>query len=130
MLSRRLSNQVKLGLTRYPYRNVPDLLEDCVHAAVDSIIERGGGPAFDDAGYARLRGTARASGLTDVTVDIVVTVEKIVAAARDVELNSPLGPTGAGPVHRGHAGPAGGAYPAGVCPAPPEAVIWPTCRDI
>ncbi len=93
MLSRRLSNQVKLGLTRYPYRNVPDLLEDCVQAAVDSIIAGGGGPAFDDAGYARLRETARAT-LTDVTVDIVVTVEKIVAAAHDVraQLAAPAPP--------------------------------------
>ena len=46
LLSRRLSNQVKLGLTRYPYSNVPDLLEDCVMAALDAVIERAGGPAW------------------------------------------------------------------------------------
>ena len=89
LLSRRLSNQVKLGLTRYPYSNVPDLLEDCVMAALDAVIERAGGPAWDDAGYARLRDEARAN-LLDVTVDIVVTVEKIVAAAHEVR--SGLGP--------------------------------------
>jgi ATP-dependent helicase HrpA len=82
-LSRRLSNQVKLGLTRYPYGKVPDLLDDCVAAAADAIVERAGGPAWDDEGYARLRNAVR-SELTDTTVEIVVAVEKVVAAAHDV----------------------------------------------
>jgi ATP-dependent helicase HrpA len=89
LLSRRLSNQVKLGLTRYPYSNVPDLLDDCVLAAVDSIIEAEGGPRWDEAGHVKLREAAR-ERLTDTTVDIVVTVEKVVAAAHDVR--SRLGP--------------------------------------
>jgi ATP-dependent helicase HrpA len=83
MLSRRLTNPVKLGLTRYPYSNVPDLLEECVLAAADAVVERHGGPAFDDEGYARLREAARAE-LVDTTVDIVTTVEKVVAAAHEV----------------------------------------------
>ena len=83
VLSRRLSNQVKLGLTRYPYAKVPDLLEDCVSAAVDAIVARHGGPSFDDAGYAALREAARAE-LPDTTAQVVVAVEKVVAAAHDV----------------------------------------------
>jgi len=83
LLSRRLTNQVKLGLTRYPYAKVPDLLDDCVSAAVDAIVEREGGPAWDDEAYARLRDAARAD-LADATVQIVVAVEKVVAAAHDV----------------------------------------------
>ena len=83
MLSQRLTNAVKLGLTRYPYSNVPDLLDDCVLAAVDTVITRHGGPAWDDAGYARLRETARAE-LVATTVEIVTAVEKVVAAAHDV----------------------------------------------
>ncbi len=83
VLSRRLSNQVKLGLTRYPYAKVPDLLEDCVSAAVDAIIARHGGPTFDDARYAALREATRAE-LPDTTAQIVVAVEKVVAAAHDV----------------------------------------------
>jgi ATP-dependent helicase HrpA len=83
LLSRRLSNATKLGLTRYPYSNVPDLLEDCVRAAVDAIVEDAGGPSYDDAGYARLRERVR-ERLTEVTVDTVVAVEKVVAAAHDV----------------------------------------------
>jgi len=83
VLSKRLSNQVKLGLTRYPYAKVPDLLEDCVSAAVDAIVARHGGPAFDDDGYAALREATRAE-LPDTTAAIVVTVENVIAAAHDV----------------------------------------------
>ncbi len=83
MLSRRLTNQVKLGLTRYPYSGVPDLLDDCVSAALDAIVDREGGPAWEDAAYARLREAARAD-LLDTTVGIVVAVEKVVAAAHEV----------------------------------------------
>jgi ATP-dependent helicase HrpA len=83
VLSRRLSTAVKLGLTRYPYGNVPDLLEDCVSGAVDALVAGAGGPAWDAEGYARLREAVRA-GLPDTTAEIVVAVEKVVAAAHDV----------------------------------------------
>ncbi|HLT10197.1 MAG TPA: ATP-dependent RNA helicase HrpA [Micromonosporaceae bacterium] len=82
-LSRRLPNAVKLGLTRYPYRGVPDLLEECVAAALDSIIAEAGGPAWEDEAYARLRDLAR-DRLTDRTVEVVTLVEKVVAAAHEV----------------------------------------------
>jgi ATP-dependent helicase HrpA len=83
LLSRRLSNQVKLGLTRYPYSNVPDLLEECVRAAVDTVITEAGGPAWDDEGYARLRARAR-DELPATTVEIVTAVERAVAVAHEV----------------------------------------------
>jgi ATP-dependent helicase HrpA len=91
MLSKRLSNAVKLGLTRYPYSNVPDLLEDCVRAAVDAVIAEEGGPSYEDSGYARLKQAAR-DRLVDTTVGIVTQVEKAVAAAHEVRLK--LGPAG------------------------------------
>jgi ATP-dependent helicase HrpA len=83
VLSKRLTNATKLGLTRYPYGGVPDLLEDCVSAAVDTIITRHGGPTYDDAGYAALREAARAE-LPDTTAAVVTSVEKAVAAAHAV----------------------------------------------
>jgi ATP-dependent helicase HrpA len=82
-LSRRLTPAVKLGLTRYPYQNVPDLLEDCVTCAVDTIVERAGGPAWDTDGYARLRDAVRAE-LPDVTAEVVRVTEQVVAAAHEV----------------------------------------------
>jgi ATP-dependent helicase HrpA len=82
-LSRRLTPAVKLGLTRYPYQTVPDLLEDCVTCAVDAIIERAGGPAWDGEAYARLRAAVRAE-LPDTTAEVVRVTEQVVAAAHDV----------------------------------------------
>jgi ATP-dependent helicase HrpA len=83
LLSKRLSNAVKLGLTRWPYGSVPDLLEDCVRAAIDAIITREGGPTFDDAAYQHLREVTKAE-LPQSTVEIVVAVEKVVAVAHEV----------------------------------------------
>jgi ATP-dependent helicase HrpA len=50
---------------------------------MDDIVARHGGPSFDDAGHARLRDAARAE-LADLTADVVVAVEKVVATAHDV----------------------------------------------
>jgi ATP-dependent helicase HrpA len=83
VLSKRLSPVVKLGLTRYPYATVPDLLDDCVTASVDAIVSRHGGPAYSDAAYAALRDAVRAE-LPDTTAATVVAAEKVVAAAHDV----------------------------------------------
>jgi ATP-dependent helicase HrpA len=94
LLAKRLSNQVKLGLTRWPYGSVPDLLEDCVRAAIDAIIAREGGPTFDDAAYQHLREVTRAD-LVAVTVATVTAVERVVASAQDVRahLARPVPPT-------------------------------------
>ena len=83
VLSRRLTPATKLGLTRYPYQNVPDLLDDCVTCAVDTIVERAGGPAWDADGYAKLRDAVRAE-LPDTTAEIVRITERVVAAAHEV----------------------------------------------
>jgi ATP-dependent helicase HrpA len=46
-----LSNADKLGLAGSPYPTVADLLEDCVAAAVDELVERHGGPVWEEASY-------------------------------------------------------------------------------
>jgi ATP-dependent helicase HrpA len=83
LLGRRLPNAVKLGLTRYPYQTVPDLLDDCVACAVDAIVERAGGPVWSEDEFDRLRDEVR-SQLTDTTVDVVIQTERIIAAAHEV----------------------------------------------
>ncbi len=83
LLGRRLSNAVKLGLTRYPYQTVPDLLDDCVACSVDAIVERAGGPVWSEDEFDRLRDEVR-SQLTDTTVEVVVATERIIAAAHEV----------------------------------------------
>jgi ATP-dependent helicase HrpA len=79
-----LSNQVKLALGRSPYRDVPALLEDSIAAAVDSLVEAAGGPAWDAAGFAALRDAVRAQ-LVDAVVGVVTVVSRILAAAHSVE---------------------------------------------
>jgi ATP-dependent helicase HrpA len=55
----RLSNHAKLALGRNPHRGVPDLLDDCVAAALDKLVADAGGPAWDAEGFAALRDKVR-----------------------------------------------------------------------
>ncbi|WP_433057834.1 ATP-dependent RNA helicase HrpA [Dactylosporangium sp. CS-033363] len=80
----RLSNADKLALSRNPHRNAVDLLEDCAACAVDQLMTDAGGPAWDEAGFAALRDKVRAD-LVDLTLDVVGSVRKILAASYDVE---------------------------------------------
>ncbi|MHA6792363.1 ATP-dependent RNA helicase HrpA [Pseudonocardia bannensis] len=54
-VQRGLDNAAKLALSRNPHGGVAALLDDCVTAAADALITRAGGPAWDEARYARLR---------------------------------------------------------------------------
>ncbi|HLL67710.1 MAG TPA: ATP-dependent RNA helicase HrpA [Micromonosporaceae bacterium] len=80
----RLSNQVKLALSRNPYRNAAELLDDCVACGVDALMAEYGGPAWDEAGFAALRERVRAD-LPDTVYGIVEQVRHILAAAYAVE---------------------------------------------
>ncbi|WP_390891426.1 ATP-dependent RNA helicase HrpA [Dactylosporangium roseum] len=80
----RLSNEAKLALSRNPHRNAVDLLDDCAACAVDQLMSDAGGPAWDAAGFTALRDRVRAD-LVDLTLDVVGSVRKILAAAYDVE---------------------------------------------
>jgi len=80
----RLSNAQKLVLTRSPHGSVTALLDDCTTAAVDELVARHRGPAWDAAGFARLRGAVDA-GLVDAVLAIVADVAAVLTAAHDVE---------------------------------------------
>ncbi|MDQ3628865.1 MAG: ATP-dependent RNA helicase HrpA [Actinomycetota bacterium] len=82
---KRLDNRTKLTLTTSPYRDVLSLLEDCVAGAVDHLLAQHGGPAWDAAGFERLRAHV-AGGLHAVTyADMSATVQALapVPALRD-----------------------------------------------
>jgi ATP-dependent helicase HrpA len=79
----RLDNSSKLSLGHNPNGSVPALLDDCVTAALDLLLDRHGGPPADDAGFARLQASVRAE-LPATTYDIVVTVARILATSHDV----------------------------------------------
>jgi ATP-dependent helicase HrpA len=76
-VSDRLGNAARLVVT-------PDVLADAVAAAVDALMDEGGGPAWDEAGFARLRGFV-AGSLADRTLAIVEQVVAVLGAAREVE---------------------------------------------
>jgi ATP-dependent helicase HrpA len=73
----RLDNAARLVVT-------PDVLEDAEVAAVDALMAEGGGPAWDEAGFARLRGFV-AGSLADRALAIVEQVVRVLDAAREVE---------------------------------------------
>jgi len=83
-VARALDAQARLTLRLSPHGSPAALLDDCVACAADELIAACGGPAWDEAGYARLRETTQAQ-LTPVTTDVVDRVQRVLAATRDVQ---------------------------------------------
>ncbi|MGZ4468551.1 MAG: ATP-dependent RNA helicase HrpA [Nocardioidaceae bacterium] len=79
-----LSNPEKLTLAGSPYPGVPDLLEDCVAAAVDELVDRHGGPVWDAAAFETLATKVRAD-LADATRGVLADVVRVLGAWRDVD---------------------------------------------
>jgi ATP-dependent helicase HrpA len=80
----RLPVSAKLAMSRHPYPGTGALLEDCAAAAADQVITEAGGPAWDEAGFARLLEAARA-GLAARTADVVALVARALGEAHQVE---------------------------------------------
>jgi ATP-dependent RNA helicase HrpA len=85
----RLPVTAKLAMSRHPYRSTDALLDDCAAAAADQIILDAGGPAWDAAGFGRLRELAR-ERLAAETADVVSRVARVLAEAHAAEAS--LGP--------------------------------------
>ena len=79
-----LDNTAKLGLAGSPYPSVADLLDDCVAAAVDDLVERHGGAVWDEASYDALKARV-AADLPDTTRVVLHDVVKVLAAWREVD---------------------------------------------
>jgi ATP-dependent RNA helicase HrpA len=84
-LVRGLSNADKLALGRNPHRDVADLLDDCVSAAADALIEKYRGPAWNKADFDKLRERVRAE-LGATAMDVLLKVRDILATAHEVEV--------------------------------------------
>jgi ATP-dependent helicase HrpA len=80
----RLPVSAKLAMSRHPYPSTDALLDDCAAAAADQLITEAGGPAWDEAGFARLLEAAR-SGLAARTADVVALVARALGEAHQVE---------------------------------------------
>jgi ATP-dependent helicase HrpA len=79
----RLSNAARLALAQAPHENLAAVLDDATVAAVDALVARAGGPAWDEDGFARLRAQV-AGDLADTTYEVVSAVVEILDAAQDV----------------------------------------------
>jgi len=79
----RLDNQAKLTLSHNPHGGVPLLLEDCLACAVDALVERGGGPVWDEQEFSALRDKVRAD-LHDTVLEVVDLVRRVLSLAYGV----------------------------------------------
>ncbi len=79
----RLSNADRLALSAAPHGSLAAVLDDAVVAAADGLMKDGGGPAWDEAGFARLRGHV-AGALASRTAAVVASVVGVLNAAREV----------------------------------------------
>jgi ATP-dependent helicase HrpA len=79
-----LDNKQKLALGTNPYGPVPLLFEDCVACAADCLMDRNGGPVWDEAGFAALREKVR-EDLAETAENALVIVADTLAAAHELD---------------------------------------------
>jgi ATP-dependent helicase HrpA len=80
----RLTNADQLALASARHGSARAVLEDAQVAALDALIARAGGPAWDAEGFRRLRDEV-AGELAETTAGVVAQVARILDAAREVE---------------------------------------------
>jgi len=78
-----LDNRGRLGLAHAPHGTVDALFADVLDAAVDSLVEAAGGPAWDAEGFARLEQAVRAP-LPDTVAEVLKVVVRVLTEAQEV----------------------------------------------
>ncbi|TDD14629.1 ATP-dependent RNA helicase HrpA [Kribbella turkmenica] len=84
VVQRHLTNQQKMTLMAGPHRNVGELLDDAIAAAVDQLMAAANGPAWNLTAFSVLRDAVR-SELADTVLAILRQVEQVLAHARAVD---------------------------------------------
>ena len=79
----KLGNAAQLVLVEAPHGSPRAVLEDAASAAIAALLDRAGGPVFDEQSWERLRQYV-AGHAAEETARIVAAVVKIIQAARDV----------------------------------------------
>jgi ATP-dependent helicase HrpA len=79
-----LTNPEKLTLAASPYPSVPDLLEDCVAAAVDQIVVAEGGAVWDEQAFTALTSRVRA-GVEQATRQVLHDVTRVLGVWRETD---------------------------------------------
>jgi ATP-dependent helicase HrpA len=80
----RLGRNGPLTLSTAPHESIASVVSDATTAAVEALMTEAGGPAWDEAGFARLRSHV-AGRLSAMTADVLVQVVAILDARRDVQ---------------------------------------------
>ncbi len=94
----RLTNKAKLAFGHNPHGSVIALFDDCIGAAIDTLVADVGGPAWDAPGFAALLDHVRGE-LNETALAVVNRTEKVLSAAHVVEqlfretLAKPLAPS-------------------------------------
>ncbi|NOL40678.1 ATP-dependent RNA helicase HrpA [Kribbella sandramycini] len=84
VVQRHLSSTQKLTLMAGPHRNVGELLDDAIAAAVDQLMTAANGPAWNLTAFSVLRDAVR-SELADTVLGILRQVEQVLGHARTVD---------------------------------------------
>jgi ATP-dependent helicase HrpA len=79
----RLSNADRLALSAAPHGSLAAVIDDAVVAAADALMREAGGPAWDEAGFTRLRNHV-AGSLASRTAAAVAQAVAVLDAAREV----------------------------------------------
>jgi ATP-dependent helicase HrpA len=90
----RLHMPAKLALMTAPHGSVGAALDDALLATLDALVAEAGGPAWDEAGFARLREHA-AGELADRTLATARALVAVLEARREVERRLDALPTAA-----------------------------------
>jgi ATP-dependent helicase HrpA len=80
-VQQRLTPAAQLTLAAAPHDNLAALVDDAAAAAVDALLAQAGGPAWDEAGFARLRDHV-AGQLADATARLVDEAVAVLDARR------------------------------------------------
>lgn len=77
-------NRRKLALAGSPYPSVAELLEDCVLAAVEQLMDRHGGPVWDEEAFEELRGKI-GPDLEPTARDVLADAVRVLEAWRETD---------------------------------------------
>jgi ATP-dependent helicase HrpA len=83
-VGRRLGPSATLALAAAPHGGAAAVLEDATGAAIEFLMAQAGGPAWDEAGWTRLRDHV-AGNLADTTTTVVRRLVGVLDAAREVQ---------------------------------------------
>ncbi len=80
----QLGGTAQLALAAAPHGSLAAVIDDAMTAAADALMAQAGGPAWDEAGFARLRGHV-AGNLAETTAVLVGQVVQILGVSREVQ---------------------------------------------